>query len=80
MTATRRGSAPIGSGPPSKERWNLATKVTTGRTRKKAAEIETTAPEPDEIARRAYEIYESGGERGELEHWLQAEQELARLG
>jgi Protein of unknown function (DUF2934) len=55
----------------------LATKVTTGRTRKKAVEVESAAPEPEEIARRAYEIYESGGGGDELGHWLQAERELA---
>jgi hypothetical protein len=54
----------------------LATKVTTGRTRKKAAEAEATAPEPEDIARRAYELYESGADGDELEHWLQAEREL----
>ena len=54
----------------------MATKVTTSRTRKKAAEPETAAPEADEIARRAYELYESGADGDELEHWLQAEREL----
>ena len=54
----------------------MATKITTARTRKKAAEPETTAPEADEIAKRAYALYESGADGGELEHWLQAEREL----
>jgi hypothetical protein len=55
----------------------LATKATTTRTRKKAVEAETKTPEPDEIAKRAYELYESGADGGEMEHWLQAERELA---
>jgi hypothetical protein len=75
-TATRRGSAPSGVDCLPR-RCNLATKATTGRTRKKTAEAEATAPEPDEIAKRAYEIYESGAEGDELGHWLQAERELA---
>ncbi len=36
------------------------------------------APQPDDIARRAYEIYcERGGEHGrDMDDWLQAESEL----
>jgi Protein of unknown function (DUF2934) len=52
----------------------LPTKATTSRTRTKAAQA--TAPEPEQIAKRAHEIYESGAQGDELEHWLQAEREL----
>ena len=51
-------------------------KTTTSRTRKKAAAAEPKSPQIDEIARRAYEIYESGADGDQLEHWLQAEREL----
>ena len=47
--------------------------------RKKAVEVEQppepAAPGYEEIAVRAYEIHESGGE-GPLDDWLQAEREL----
>jgi hypothetical protein len=38
------------------------------------------APDPDRIARRAYELYQARGESegGALEDWLAAEQELNR--
>jgi hypothetical protein len=38
----------------------------------------TTAPLHDDVARRAYELFEArGGEPGhDLEHWLDAEREL----
>ena len=56
----------------------MATKATTGRTRKKAAETKTAnTPGFDEIAKRAYELYESGADGDQLTHWLQAEEELA---
>ena len=55
----------------------MATKATIGRTRKKAAETDLAkTPEFDEIAKRAYELYESGADGGEVAHWLTAEQEL----
>jgi Protein of unknown function (DUF2934) len=58
----------------------LATRTTTSRTRKKAVETaEAQAPEYDEIAKRAYELYETGAEGDELEHWLQAERELTEI-
>jgi len=40
----------------------------------------TRAPSPDEVARRAYELFQArGGESGhDLEHWLEAERELSR--
>jgi len=39
-------------------------------------------PNQDEVARRAYELYQArGGERGhELEDWLQAEREVNKHG
>jgi DUF2934 family protein len=40
---------------------------------------ETTTPSHDDVARRAYELFEArGGENGhDLEHWLDAERELS---
>jgi hypothetical protein len=40
----------------------------------------TTTPSHDEVARRAYELFEArGGEPGhELEHWLDAERQLSQ--
>jgi hypothetical protein len=35
------------------------------------------ATTPDDIATRAYHLWEAGSPGGELEHWLQAERELA---
>jgi Protein of unknown function (DUF2934) len=52
----------------------------TSRTRKTkcaAAETEMQPDETDQVAVRAYEIYESGQGGGPLEHWLRAERELA---
>ena len=35
--------------------------------------------EPEQIARRAYEIYESGEGGDPLDHWLRAEHELVTV-
>ncbi len=45
----------------------------------KAADREPTlhAVEPEVVALRAYEIYESGGGGDPIENWLRAEHELA---
>ena len=53
----------------------MATKI-----RKTKAAVESSVGEalpPDEVALRAYEIYESGEGGDALEHWLRAERELA---
>jgi hypothetical protein len=41
---------------------------------------ETRTPSTDDVARRAYELFQArGGEPGhDLEHWLEAERELSR--
>lgn len=41
---------------------------------------ETRMPASEDVARRAYELFQArGGEPGhELEHWLEAERELSR--
>ena len=41
---------------------------------------ETSTPASEDVARRAYELFQArGGEPGhELEHWLEAERELSR--
>jgi Protein of unknown function (DUF2934) len=41
---------------------------------------ETGTPASEDVARRAYELFQArGGESGhELEHWLEAERELSR--
>ena len=58
----------------------MATKATTGKTRKKAAEVDAKPPELEEVQKRAYELYESGADGDELEHWLQAEREFVGAG
>ena len=53
----------------------MATKI-----RKTKAAVEPSvseAPLPDEVALRAYEMYESGEDGDALAHWLRAERELA---
>jgi Protein of unknown function (DUF2934) len=42
---------------------------------------ETKTPSPNDVARRAYELFQTrGGEPGhDLEHWLEAERELSRM-
>lgn len=47
-----------------------------------AASKPAASPSPDEIARRAHEIYVARGQTGgrEMEDWLQAERELTRAG
>jgi DUF2934 family protein len=43
-----------------------------------AAVLQLTAPSPDDVARRAFELYcERGGQDGyDVQDWLQAEREL----
>jgi Protein of unknown function (DUF2934) len=53
----------------------VATKI---RKTKAAVEFSVSeAPLPDEVALRAYEIYETGEGGDALAHWLRAERELA---
>lgn len=46
------------------------------RTVKPTARRKKTAVTPDDIATRAYHLWEAGSPGGELEHWLEAEREL----
>jgi hypothetical protein len=45
-----------------------------------AGRQDTRTPSHEEVARRAYELFQSrGGESGhDIEHWLEAERELSR--
>jgi hypothetical protein len=59
----------------------LASKPATGRTRKAKTETVESSEErlvdPERVALRAYEIYESGGGSDSLDNWLRAERELS---
>lgn len=44
---------------------------------KRVVRRKKTGVTPDDIATRAYHLWEAGSPGGELEHWLQAERELA---
>ena len=52
------------------------------RNREKQQTRDENHSKPDEVARRAYELYQArGGEPGhELEDWLQAEGEISKQG
>jgi hypothetical protein len=52
------------------------------RNQKSQSPVGEEHPNPDEIARRAYELYQArGGEPGhELEDWLKAEREINKHG
>ena len=74
----RGGRRPAGACPP--RRCNLASKPAIGRTRKAKAEAvgspQEQAVDFEQVAFRAYEIYESGEGGDSLENWLRAEREL----
>jgi hypothetical protein len=61
----------------------MALRASTGKATTKSRKSKAAAagipmpPEPDAIAVRAYEIYEAAEGGDSLEHWLQAERELA---
>jgi hypothetical protein len=53
------------------------TKTTTAKTTKPRTRRRRSAPAPDAIAVRAYELYLDRAEGDDVAHWLQAERELA---